>query len=68
MELIINHQTRFFDKIPGSLAELMHSEAPEKEKGIAVALNHQVIPRQQWPKTPLQDQDTILIITATQGG
>lgn len=68
MELIINHQTKFFDKIPGSLAELMHLEAPQKEKGIAVTLNHQVIPRQQWPKTLLQDQDTILIITATQGG
>lgn len=68
MELIINHQTKFFDKIPGSLAELMHLEAPQKEKGIAVVLNHQVIPRQQWPNTLLQDQDTILIITATQGG
>lgn len=68
MELIINHQTKFFDEIPGSLAELMHSEAPQKTKGIAVALNNHVVPRAQWPDTPLQDRDTILIITATQGG
>lgn len=68
MELIINHQTKFFDKIPGSLAELMHLEAPQKTKGIAVALNNHVVPRAQWPDTPLQDRDTILIITATQGG
>ncbi|RYY52435.1 MAG: thiamine biosynthesis protein ThiS, partial [Chitinophagaceae bacterium] len=27
-----------------------------------------VVPRAQWPETPLNDRDTILIITATQGG
>ncbi len=68
MELIINHQTKFFDELPGSLAALMHAEAPHKTKGIAVALNNQVVPRTQWPTTPLNDRDTILIITATQGG
>lgn len=68
MELIINHQTKFFDELPGSLAALMHLEAPQKIRGIAVALNNQVIPRADWPATPLQDRDTILIITATQGG
>lgn len=68
MELIINHQTNFFDELPGSLAALMHATAPHKTKGIAVALNNQVIPQAQWPTTPLNDRDTILIITATQGG
>ncbi|MBL7706642.1 MAG: sulfur carrier protein ThiS [Taibaiella sp.] len=68
MELIINHQTKFFDKAPESLAELMLLEAPQKNKGIAVALNNQVVPRAQWPATPLNDRDTILIISATQGG
>ncbi len=68
MELIINHQTKFFDELPGSLAALLLLEAPQKTKGIAVALNNQVMPRAQWPATPLNDRDTILIITATQGG
>lgn len=68
MELNINHQTKFFEELPGSLAELMLLEAPQKTKGIAVALNNQVVPRVQWATTPLNDRDTILIITATQGG
>lgn len=68
MELIINHQTKFFDELPDSLAALMYAEAPEKTKGIAVALNNQVVPLAEWPDTLLNDRDTILIITATQGG
>ena len=38
------------------------------EAGIAVALNETVIPRAQWETTYLQENDSILIIQATQGG
>lgn len=39
-----------------------------KSKGIAVALNDQVIPRSQWAETPISAGANIVIITATQGG
>lgn len=39
-----------------------------KQTGIAVALNQQVIPRQQWAETTLKTEDKVTIITATQGG
>lgn len=68
MELTINHQSRFFDQPPSSLEELMFLEFAEKSKGIAVAINNQVIPKTAWATTLLQHQDSILIITATQGG
>ena len=68
MELIINHQEKFFEKAPDSLADLIQLEALGKSKGIAVAVNNQVVPRTDWDTTLLQDKDTILIITATQGG
>ncbi|AIM36367.1 sulfur carrier protein ThiS [Sphingobacterium sp. SG20118] len=68
MELTINHQQRFFAQPPSSLEGLMLLEFPEKSKGIAVALNNQVIPKKAWSTTQLKNQDTILIITATQGG
>lgn len=68
MELTINHQKKFFDKPPASLEQLLLAENLKKEKGIAVALNNQVIPRKDWTSTPLHPNDTILIITATQGG
>jgi sulfur carrier protein len=50
------------------LEALIHLEARGKSKGIAVAVNNQVIPKTDWGNTILQDKDSVLIITATQGG
>lgn len=36
--------------------------------GIAVAINQDIILRQDWATKTLQNKDSILIITATQGG
>ncbi|MDN3690898.1 sulfur carrier protein ThiS [Chryseobacterium tructae] len=68
MELIINHTRKTFDVLPENLEALLAMELPEKKKGIAVALNNRIIPLSVWAETPLNDQDSILIITATQGG
>lgn len=68
MELTINHQKKFFEKPPASLEQLLLSEKLKKEKGIAVALNNQVVSQKDWASTPIEANDTILIITATQGG
>lgn len=68
MELTINHQKRIFDELPATLEALMHLEKPGKFQGIAVAVNNQVIAKKEWPSTEMNHQDTILIITATQGG
>lgn len=68
MELIINHTRKTFDVLPENLEALMTLEAPDRKKGIAVALNNRIIPISSWPDTLLHDQDSILIITATQGG
>ena len=37
-------------------------------KGIAVALNAQVIPRKKWAETAVKAQDAIEIVRARQGG
>ena len=68
MELTINHQKKEFNHLPSSLEVLMQLEAPGKSKGIAVAVNNLVIPKTSWADTMLRDKDSILIITATQGG
>lgn len=68
MELTVNHQKKIYELSPPSLETFMHWEAPGKSKGIAVAVNNHVVPQSQWASTALQDQDSILIITATQGG
>ena len=69
MLLIINNQTKQYKKrSPFNLEELMDLELKGKTKGVAVALNNQVIQRDKWSDTLLTDDDSILIITATQGG
>jgi sulfur carrier protein len=37
-------------------------------KGIAVAINNQIIPKSNWDETIIKENDQLLIITATQGG
>jgi len=68
MELTINHFTKTFDTLPENLEALLHAEMPGKRKGIAVALNNRIIPQALWRETLLTKNDSILIITATQGG
>jgi sulfur carrier protein len=38
------------------------------DKGLAVAINNQIIPRTSWIETMLSENDKITIIRATQGG
>ncbi len=68
MEITINHTTKTFDVLPENLEALMAMEIPGKKKGIAVALNNRIIPLSAWAETLLKDKDSVLIITATQGG
>ncbi|AZA48128.1 sulfur carrier protein ThiS [Chryseobacterium carnipullorum] len=68
MEITINHTTKTFDVLPENLEALMAMEIPGKKKGIAVALNNRIIPLSAWAETLLKNKDSVLIITATQGG
>lgn len=51
-----------------SLLELLQQLNKAEQSGIAVAVNNQVIAKNDWSAQVLQDQDSITIITATQGG
>ncbi|SMD31701.1 sulfur carrier protein [Reichenbachiella faecimaris] len=50
------------------LIELMKTNQLYHESGIAVAINEEILPRTIWEQYQVQDNDNILIITATQGG
>ena len=51
------------DLLSGILEEMNLSP-----KGIAVAVNNEVIPRLDWEQTVLKENDHVMIIKATQGG
>ena len=68
MELKINNQIKQFDFKRLTIQDLLDIEIPEKQNGIAVAVNSTVIPKNQWNSHILNSTDDILIISATQGG
>ncbi|MCI0686641.1 MAG: sulfur carrier protein ThiS [Sporichthyaceae bacterium] len=47
-------------------------QAPEQQprpgRGIAVAVNDEVVPRTAWPSTELTEADRVEVLTAVQGG
>ncbi|EEI92922.1 thiamine biosynthesis protein ThiS [Sphingobacterium spiritivorum ATCC 33300] len=51
-----------------TLKQLLDQEIPDKQTGIAVAINDQVIPKDQWTGHAILSNDNILIFTAAQGG
>lgn len=68
MELKINNQLKQFESTTLSVQDLLDLEFPNKQNGIAFAINNSVIPKADWATTTLSETDDILIITATQGG
>jgi sulfur carrier protein len=40
----------------------------EQARGVAVAVNGEVVPRASWPQTRLRAGDQVEVLTATQGG
>jgi sulfur carrier protein len=68
MELKINNQTKQFPLDSLTVQALLDLEIPEKQNGIALAINNTVIPKSNWNTHIIQETDDILIISATQGG
>ena len=50
------------------LFSLLQILSVEEKRGIAVALNDEVIQKKNWNETELKPNDKILIIQAAQGG
>jgi sulfur carrier protein len=51
-----------------SVQQLVDLTMPQSQNGIAVAVNQQVISKNNWQEFLLNTNDDVLIIKATQGG
>lgn len=51
-----------------SLLDMLREIHLADPKGIAIAVNEEVVPKNTWNKRSLQHEDKILIIKASQGG
>ncbi|GAB3175633.1 sulfur carrier protein ThiS [Micromonospora palomenae] len=66
MQLIVNGAGR---DLPGgsTVADLVRA-VTEQRRGLAVAVNGEVVPRTGWPATVLRDGDRVEVLSAAQGG
>jgi sulfur carrier protein len=67
MEIKLNNQLKIISE-QQNLQQLLDEVIPERQKGIAIAVNSGVISRANWDKHLLKNNDDVLIIKATQGG
>lgn len=66
MTVSVNGEPR---ELPGGTTlDLLVAELTPARSGVAAAVNEQVVPRGQWPATPLGDGDRVEVLTAVQGG
>jgi sulfur carrier protein len=66
MTVTVNGDPR--ELAPGTtLADLVTQLVPSA-KGIAAAVNGEVVPRRAWPGTKLADGTAVEVVTAVQGG
>lgn len=67
LTIIVNDEPRSIDG-RAMLAAVVTDLGLADRKGVAVAVNGNVIPRGMWPTHVLADGDRVLVIRATQGG
>lgn len=68
MEIKVNNQIKKITSNNLTVQALLDLEIPNKQNGIALAINNVVVPKSNWNSHHIKEKDEILIISATQGG
>ncbi len=67
MEVYVNNKLHEMQGTP-NLSDVLDVLNIQSQKGIALAVNNNVISRADWPTHQLNPNDKITLIKATQGG
>ena len=67
MTVYINNEPFEFSST-ANVEELLRKATITDHNGMALAVNNTVIPKKEWNKYALKENDKIIIIKATQGG
>lgn len=51
-----------------NVLELLQRMGLYEQRGVAVAINHEIVPKSTWPERAIEDSDAIEILHAAQGG
>jgi sulfur carrier protein len=67
MEIFVNQEPQLVSD-HCSVQQLIDTLLPQRQTGMAVAVNNLLVPRQNWHAHTLQPSDKVIVIKATQGG
>ncbi|MER6942294.1 sulfur carrier protein ThiS [Nocardioides sp. NPDC057767] len=66
MKITVNSEPM---EVSGTVADLLEARTGDRRpSGIAVAVDEEIVPRDDWARWPLQDGHVVEIVTAVQGG
>lgn len=69
MEITLNNHPYTLKKSRSTtVSDLVKQKFPDNQKGIAVALGEEVLPREDWEKHILKENEKLYIFKAIQGG
>jgi sulfur carrier protein len=66
MKIMVNGEPQLVDD--GTTVAVLATRVLDRPKGVAVAVNGEVVPRSEWAGTALCDDDEVEVVTARQGG
>ncbi|GGU44073.1 sulfur carrier protein ThiS [Nocardioides albus] len=66
MKITVNSEPT---EVSGTVADLLEARIGDRRpSGIAVAVDEEIVPRDDWARWQLQDGHVVEIVTAVQGG
>jgi sulfur carrier protein len=68
VNVVLNGEARQLDEGATVRAAVTASGAPSEGRGVAVALDGEVVPRRRWDDVPLQEGQRVEVVQAVQGG
>ncbi|UXP31487.1 sulfur carrier protein ThiS [Reichenbachiella agarivorans] len=68
MKIKLNNEEQHLQDSHINLLALLKEKNLYIDRGIAVAINDEILPKSNWDDYLVKENDNILIITATQGG
>ena len=68
MTVVLNGESRDLPDGATLVDAVLASGAPEDRRGVAVALDGEVVPRGRWDAVALEDGQRVEVVQAVQGG
>ena len=66
MNLVVNGEPMALE--PGATVADLVGLVARTDRGVAVAIDREVVPRSSWATTPLHEGDRVEVLTAAAGG